>query len=108
MKYLNKIKQLFKKDNTSKTIQYWSNNVYSKIISNKEIKSRINQKGIFNGAQIINELIEHNENGLAYEHLIYIIIESGVRMEKEEIIEISQLANKVGIKPPNFDSITAK
>ena len=92
----------FKRDNPTKKIQQWSERISALINNNGELKTKIDQVGILHGEIIINEFIENNELGLAYEHLICMISESGVYLTKEQTDDISELAEKFGLTKPSL------
>ncbi|QNR25154.1 MafI family immunity protein [Croceimicrobium hydrocarbonivorans] len=89
--------KLFRRNNPNQKIQEWSERLISLINKNEALKTQIDSAGIIEGPRIIKEFIEHNEPGLACEHLIYMISESGIYLREEEIDEISQLAKKFGL-----------
>jgi len=94
--------KLFKRDNPAKKIQQWSERISALINNNGELKNKIGQVGILDGEITINEFIENNELGLAYEHLTYMILESGIYLTEEQINGISELAEKLGLTNPNL------
>lgn len=91
---------LFKRNNPAKKIQQWAESISVLINYNEELKVKIDQVGILDGQTIIKEFIENNELGLAYEHLIYMISESGIYLTEEQTDDISQLAGKIGLSKP--------
>jgi len=93
---------LFKRDNQAKKIQQWSERVSTLINNNDELKNKIDQVGVLDGERAINEFIEENEIGLAYEHLIYMILESGIYLTEEQMNDISELALKLGLATPHL------
>lgn len=90
----------FRQNNLTKKIQQWSERVSTLINKNEELKAKIDKVDILDGQKTINEFLENNELGLAYEHLIYMILESGIYLTKEQIDDISKLAGRFDLKKP--------
>lgn len=91
----------FRQNNLTKKIQQWSERVSTLINKNEELKAKIDKVDILDGQKTINEFLENNELGLAYEHLIYMILESGIYLTKEQIDDISKLAGRFDLKKNN-------
>jgi hypothetical protein len=92
----------FKPDNPTKKIQQWSERISTLINNNVELKNKIDQVGILDGERTISEFIKYNELGLAYEHLTYMISESGIYLTEKQLNDISDLAGKFGLNKPNL------
>lgn len=94
----------FNNNDLSKSLPYWAKKVWTLIDENPELKSKIDQAGILNGNQIIAEYLENQEWGLAYQHLSYLIRETGIYLTPEEIGKVSQIAPKLGVEIPDLQS----
>ena len=94
--------KIFKRKTTSQKILDLSDQISELIEGNSELKSKIDQVGIIDGNQVVSEFIDNNENRLAYKHLIYMIQESGIHLETEQMREILNVANKVEGNEPDF------
>lgn len=55
------------------------------------------QVGFLNGREIIKDYIDHNEWGLALEHLLYMIHESDISFPVDVLVELHELARQNGI-----------
>jgi hypothetical protein len=56
------------------------------------------QQGILNGLPIITDFILEDEIGLAIEHLLYMVYESGISFPSENIQELHNLTSKYKVK----------
>jgi len=56
------------------------------------------QAGILDGRSIVQDYIDNNEWGLAFEHLLYMIYESGIRFPESELQELHSIARANGIR----------
>ncbi|WP_394747652.1 DUF6896 domain-containing protein [Spongiimicrobium salis] len=87
---------------TKNTLLKWSNTVDTFIHANEVLQSKIDQSGILEGEEIISEFLENREFALAYEHLVYMIQESGIYLPDSLLHDISEFATKVGCTPPEL------
>lgn len=55
------------------------------------------QVGILDGRKNITEYLEHNEWGVAFEHLLYMIHESGIAFPENELQELHSIAKLNGL-----------
>lgn len=62
----------------------------------------VDSEGIKNGIEIVSEYLEHNEYGLALDHLAYIISETSYRINKGELSTLWDIANKLKVTLPEF------
>jgi hypothetical protein len=58
--------------------------------------SALDQAGLRDGASIIRDYLEHGEAGLAFEHLIYMIIEPGLHLSEESCRKIRKAGQALG------------
>lgn len=58
------------------------------------------QEGMLNGSIIVQEYLNEGEFGIAIEHLLYMVYESGISYPKDIIEELLDLANKYKVKNP--------
>jgi len=98
--------KFLKYNSKRKPIESWLNKVWTLIDKNEELKSRIDKSGILDGHEIISDFLKNNEFGLAYEHLIYMIQESGIHLTNDEYNEISEFSLKIGLEKPELTSPT--
>lgn len=94
--------RLFKNKNINKIefigkeIQSLINSEFEKVNNEPDKDSPLNQLGLRNGLEIINEYIIVREFGLAFEHVLYMVYETGIKIDKsssEIIIELSKKMN---------------
>lgn len=55
------------------------------------------QTGILYGREIITDYLDHNEWGVAFEHLLYMIHESGIAFPENELQELHSSAKLNGL-----------
>ena len=58
----------------------------------------LNQLGLRDGFSIVEGYIDHGECGVAWEHLFYMVNETGVSLSHETIARMEQVADLLGIK----------
>jgi len=78
----------------------------SKEILNTEFLSKENKTesiGIKDAAQIVSDYLKHKEYGLAYEHLAYVITETGVQLTSEQEKQMGEIASRMNMIPIDFD-----
>jgi len=56
------------------------------------------QVGIINGAEIINDYISNGELGVALEHLLYMVHESGISFPEEASNKLNLIVKELNIK----------
>lgn len=85
---------------TRKTVQIAINMLTSEILSQNQLLqeslNEIDSFGITDAKQIINEYLEEDELGLAFDHLNYVISEIGIDLsfdQKSRIIKVSEKLN---------------
>jgi hypothetical protein len=52
------------------------------------------------GREIIRDYVEHNEWGVAFEHLLYMIHESEIDFPDDELRELHSIAKLNGLRNP--------
>lgn len=57
----------------------------------------LNQEGIKNGFEIINEYNSVGEFGLAFEHILYMVYETEIEMSKSSLKVIMELSKQMNI-----------
>lgn len=58
------------------------------------------QAGILDGREIIRDYVGHNEWGVAFEHLLYMIHESEIDFPDDELWELRSIAKLNGLHNP--------
>ncbi len=61
------------------------------------IGSGLDQAGLRNGIEIVDDYLTHGEAGLALEHLIYMISEPPLRMSASSLADIQRVAEELGM-----------
>ena len=85
------------KNSLKKKITLLTNAILNKEWHDEITISTNESAGILDGKQIILEFLEHNEYGSALEHLIYIINESNIKLNSEQIMELKEIGIKLNI-----------
>ena len=55
------------------------------------------QVGLLNGKELVLEFLNNSELGLAIEHLLYMVHESGISFSVDKLDSLHTLARKLGI-----------
>lgn len=67
--------------------------------------SGLDQAGLADGVSIVEDYLEHNEAGVALEHLIYMIREPPLPISAATFHLIEQAARDLGIEPALVENI---
>ncbi len=59
--------------------------------------SPLDQAGLRDGASVVRDYLEHGEPGVAFEHLIYMIVEAGLRVSEESCRSIQKAGQALGV-----------
>lgn len=73
-----------------------------------EMDSALDQLGLRDGKEIIEDLMAHGENGVAFEHLLYMLIETGISLSPESMAGVESVARMFGMQlhlPKKEDSL---
>jgi hypothetical protein len=105
--HLKKMLKFLIHNSKGRPIKSWLNKVWTLIDKNEELKARINESGILDGPEIVSDYLKNNEFGLAYEHLIYMIQDSGIYLTDDDYNEIAEFSLKLGLEKPELTSPTS-
>lgn len=86
------------KNSLKKKITLLTNAILNKEWHDEITISTNESAGILDGKQIILEFLEHNEYGCAFEHLTYIINESNIKLNTEQLIELKEIGKKLKVR----------
>ena len=78
-------------------VQSLINSEFQKVKNKPEEDSPLNQAGMRNGLEIIKEYNSEREFGLAFEHILYMIHETGIEIDKASSELITGLGEKLNI-----------
>lgn len=70
----------------------------NELYSNQPDNETFEQEGMLTGFEIVQEYLNEDENGLAVEHLMYMVYESDISYPMEIIEEINYLSSTYKIK----------
>ena len=56
------------------------------------------QLGILDGHSTVADFLDHNEWGLALEHVLYMVHESNIDFPSEDLSVLNSLAEKLGVR----------
>ena len=73
---------------------------YERVNWTPEPESALAQEGLRNGLDIVKDYLAHNELGVAFEHLLYMIEETGVALDKKYQTRLAELAKTLGKPRP--------
>ena len=65
---------------------------------NKPNSEVFEQVGIINGCEIVNDYISNGELGVALEHLLYMVHESGISFPEEALNKLHLIVQELNIK----------
>lgn len=60
--------------------------------------SALDLVGLVDGSQIVEDYVNHNELGLAFEHLIYMVVDPGIEVTQVQFEEIATVGGQLGLK----------
>ena len=75
-----------------------SNEIFKNILTKEEDNLEFKSSGIFDGKEIIEEYILYNEYGLAFDHLKYVINESGYKLNNEQRKVMNNIVMRINPK----------
>lgn len=81
----------------AKEAQQQINSELRKVDGQPAPESGLDQFGLRDGEQIILEFLEHGEEGLALEHLDYMVNETCIALSVDLCRELRKLANDMGV-----------
>ena len=84
----------------AKQVQERLDSIFAKVPEPRD-SSPLNQAGLRNGFQIVEEYLNHNEIGLAFDHLTYMIIEPEVPVTLDEIVKLKSVAEHLNVPDPS-------
>jgi hypothetical protein len=58
--------------------------------------SPLDQAGLRDGFNIVNDYVDHSERGVAFEHLIYMITESDLVLATSELCDLASVGSQLG------------
>jgi len=82
-----------------KEIAKLSDEILNEVWLNGIEQSNLESLGIKDGKQIISKYLENRENGIAYEHLAYIISECYMELSVEQKKRMDKVAERMNLKP---------
>jgi len=85
----------FFKKTLKKEIVNLSEQILNDILTDKKRTSNIESYGINDGNKIISEFLEHNEIELAFDHLAYVISESGVELKPKQKARFNSIEERL-------------
>ena len=91
-----KIKEILKE--ASAEIQDLVDQEFTKVNYNPLPGSNLDQAGLKGGKEIVMDYLNHGELGIALEHLIYMVEETDVRVQKETMKKIIKASKELGIE----------
>ncbi len=94
------ISHLFKGDNRSQLVKNWTKMTLGLIDKNNRLDKEV--LGIADGESIIIEYLKNREVGLAFEHLTYMINETGLYLNQLQEKALIEFAEKNSLDRPEF------
>lgn len=62
-------------------------------------RSALNQLGLIDGSGIVLDYLDHNEGGVAFDHLIYMIFEPPLQITPSCFDRLAALGTSLGLDP---------
>ena len=91
-----KIKEILKQ--ASSEVQGLVDQEFTKVNNNPLPGSNLDQAGLKGGREIVLDYLNHGEIGIALEHLLYMVEETGIMVSKDTIKKIVKVSDQLGIK----------
>jgi len=76
-----------------------------KTVGTPEPGSALDQYGLRDGEEIILDYLRHNEWGVAFEHLIYMITETDIELTVSAYEQLVQAGEMMGLPPELWSTI---
>ena len=77
---------------------------FAEVGGNPPPDSRLDQAGLVDGSSIVIDYIEHGELGLAFDHVIYMIVEPPIRISPACFNLVSDLGKSLRVNPKHWQS----
>ncbi len=84
-------------ESIGKNVQSLIDSEFQKVNNKPKEDSPLNQAGMQDGFKIINEYNSEGEFGLAFEHILYMIYETGIEIDEASLELITELGKKMNI-----------
>jgi hypothetical protein len=68
----------------------------------------LDQAGLRDGAKIIADYINHNELGLAFEHLFYMLIEPKIVVPRAHLVDLETVGRSLGFAPALWQPVRVR
>ena len=76
-------------------VQELINLEYRRVNWKPKPESVLDQAGLRNGAEVVRDYVDHGEAGIAFEHLFYMVKETGIKLSEDYLARLSDVANKL-------------
>ncbi len=67
--------------------------------------SALDQAGLRNGFEIVSDYVDHREQGVAFEHLLYMITEPGLVLDTAEFRDLVSIGRSLGFAETRWERI---
>jgi len=68
----------------------------------------LDQAGLRDGAKIVADYINHNELGLAFEHLLYMVIEPEIAVPRDQLVDLETVGRSLGFEPALWQRVRVR
>ena len=86
----------------AKYVQQLVNEEFARVDYQPEPESALDQHGLRNGLETIEDYLRYGENGIAFEHLLYMIQETEIVVDQEVKTRLINLTNRLNLKLADF------
>ena len=83
---------------SARTIQRRLDELYEAVDGSPEPGSALDQAGLRDGLDIVEEYLRHGELGIAVEHVVYMVVESELELPKSELHALASLCSAHGVE----------
>ncbi|TWU07173.1 hypothetical protein CA54_55780 [Symmachiella macrocystis] len=70
-----------------------------------EAESTLDQAGLKDGAMIVRDYVDHGEQGIAFEHLIYMITEPNIEITAQAYRQLVEAGMILGFSPATWAKV---
>jgi hypothetical protein len=70
-------------------------------------ESPLNQAGLRDGLQVVDEFLRHNEIGCAFDHLLYMLVEPDLALTQSQFEEMRAIGRQLGLQPHRWQRVRA-
>ena len=71
-----------------------------------KLTAALDQAGLRNGLQIVDDFLRHNEFGCAFEHVVYMLVEPEIELTQAQFEEVVAIGTVLGLNPNLWNRVS--